>query len=155
MKKGFTLIELMAVIAVMAVLAMFVLPNVIDLFSGSVDKVMKAQEAEAVDAAKLYLQDYCIHPINNTYKNDCNSNFKNISIDGKKKYLCVNTLQEKEYFEEVLYKDVPCKGIVVLSQNENEIYDSGQTYLFCGENGNYDYETEGGEEYKSYLNSCS
>lgn len=152
MKKGFTLIELMAVIAIMAVLVIVVLPNVIGIFTDSLDKAMHTQEATALDAAKLYIQDYCTHPINQTYRDHCNDNFR--TLDTENKYLCVNMLQDKDYFDTILYRDVPCNGIIVLKINEKGVYDTGQTYLYCGSSGNYVYETEGGNSYESYLSNC-
>ncbi len=152
MRKGFTMVELLAVIGIIAILVIIVIPNVIDIFNESVDDTMQAQEGEAIDAAKLFVQDYCTHSIDDTHRQECNSKFK--KIDDKTKYVCISTLQEKEYFDTIFYKSVPCSGIVVLKANENDIYDTGNAYLYCGDAGNYIYKTEGGN-YESYLSSCN
>ena len=71
MKKGFTLIELIAVMAIVGVLSIMIVPNVIKLLNGSMEDTMKITENEVVDAANLYVEDYCRNPINDEYRDNC------------------------------------------------------------------------------------
>ena len=50
MKKGFTLVELLTVIAIIAVISLLVLPNVISLYNRGAKNAMITQENEVVDA---------------------------------------------------------------------------------------------------------
>ena len=54
MKKGFTLIEVTAVIAILGILAIFVVPKVSTVISNSKKKVCESIRITAEDAAKSY-----------------------------------------------------------------------------------------------------
>jgi prepilin-type N-terminal cleavage/methylation domain-containing protein len=148
MKKGFTLIELIAVMAIVGVLSIMIVPNVIKLLNGSMEDTMKITENEVVDAANLYVEDYCRNPINDEYRDNCLVDKK--TINESKIYFCLSTLQGRKMIKEVYFKEsTSCKGIVTYDY-ENYKYFNPKAYLYCGES----YETEGGSTYKIYADGC-
>lgn len=148
MKKGFTLVEILAVIAIIAMLSVMILPGVINLFNGAMVDSMKVSENEILDAANLYIEDYCRNPIDDDYRSKCNEDKKVISES--KVYFCLSTLQGRKIIKEVYYKEsTSCRGVITYDV-ENYKYSNPKVYLFCDE----DYMTEGGTDYKSYANTC-
>ena len=89
MKKGFTLVELIAVIAILGILVLLVAPNVIGMFSRGVSDTMKIQETNVLDAAKLYIEDFCRNPIDKSRLSSCNTSrmelflFGDVNNDGQ------------------------------------------------------------------------
>ena len=57
MKKGFTLVELLAVIAVLALIAAIAYPIVTGLISDMKENASESQKREIIDAAKYWAQD--------------------------------------------------------------------------------------------------
>ena len=74
-KKGFTLVELLAVIAIIAILGTMGVAAVLKIYNNNINKTMVVQENNIAEASKTYLEDYCIDPIDNTYK--CPDSYKN------------------------------------------------------------------------------
>ena len=159
MKKGFTLIELLAVIALVALLGILALPKVIEIFNESTTKTMKVSETEILDAANLFVEDYCKNPIDNSYRTICNDSL--VEIERGVVYFCLKTLQDNKVIKKTYFGgNVPCDGIVVYNYeaNINKFY-NGKTYLICSENlspYNYDFEynTDGFNDYSEYLFGC-
>ncbi len=148
MKKGFTLVELIAVIAVIGLLSIMVVPNVIELLNKSSYDSMKIVENEVLDAANLYIEDYCKNPIDDEYRTLCNTDKK--SISSNKIYLCLSTLQRRKIMGDVYFKNATsCKGLVVFDYVDNK-YKNGKTYLYCGS----DYTTSDGSSYEIYADGC-
>ena len=133
-KKGFTLIELLAVIAIISILATIGVTAVIKIYNDSVKKTMIVQENNVAEASKSYLEDYCIDPLDNTYR--CPSSYENNS---EIRYICLSDLQDNEkgnYVSKVNYKNEDCKGIITFSKNDDGEYIKAKTYLYC------DYDTK-------------
>ncbi len=133
-KDGFTLVEVLVVIAIIGVLAILILPNFIKTFSDASGGVAKAQENQVVDAAKLFVEDYCRNP-GREEKGQCNSYSITIETNSTstKKYTCLNTLQNKNYIENIVFKNNECVGFVVYDKdNDSKNYHDYKSYLQCG-----------------------
>ena len=150
MKKGFTLIEIIAVIAIVGVLSIMIIPKVIDLLNDANNDTMVISEHEVLDAADLYIEDYCRNPISADYRTLCNTDKKLIGTD--KVYLCLSTLQGRKAIKEVYFDEtVSCKGIVLYDYDPSRNkFSNGKTYLYCED----EYTTEGGSAYKTYADEC-
>ena len=128
-KRGFTLVELLVVIAIISILATIGVTAVIKVYNDSVKKTMIVQENNVAEASKSYLEDYCIDPLDNTYK--CPSSYENNS---EIRYICLSDLQDNEkgnYISKVNYKNEDCKGIITFSKNDDGEYINAKTYLYC------------------------
>ena len=85
MKKGFTLIELMAVIVIIALIALFVFPNIVNQIKKSNDSNNDSLSSVIISAAKRYVND---NPNDFGEKKD-----HNYCID-------INTLIDNDYLKE-------------------------------------------------------
>ena len=151
-KRGFTLIELLAVIAIISILATIGVTAVIKIYNDSVKKTMIVQENNVADASKNYLEDYCIDPLDNSYK--CPNSYENNS---EIRYICLSDLQDNEkgnYVSKVNYKNEDCKGIIVFSKNDDGDYIKAKTYLYCDYDSSkktYNYITDESLDTSKYL----
>lgn len=144
-KNGFTLTELLAVIALISILSLMAVPAIISQYNNAVQKEMKVQENEVKSAANIYLTDYCLEAIDDA---SCPETMV------KQNYICLSDLQKSDtkYINKVLYKKYPCDGVIVY--DENETYEDGKTYLFCGyEDEKFAYATDM-NYYTSKYSSC-
>lgn len=160
-KKGFTLIELIAAIAILSILAIIVAPNVLGKFNESRIKAMIIQESKLVESGTILVQDYCKNPINDDYKNKCSNVYANVSsiknvkdknnqatnldlnevINGAtgtsgvtRKYVCVKDMKTLGYYSEKLkYGGNDCVGFVVyLIDNATNREVSSYSHIKCG-----------------------
>lgn len=145
-KNGFTLIELLVVIALLIVLVLFAVPNVIKVYNENVIKNMHIQEANVVDAANLFVDDYCDNPIDDSVS--CPSSYTN-GLNGKK-VVCLNDIQNKidKYLGSVKYKGSDCKGYVTYYLNsETGVYTDEKAFLFCGKKSSVSYKYQTTDDY--------
>lgn len=138
-KKGFTLTEILTVIALIGVLLLFVMPNLVKIFSGSVKNTMRAQENELNEAGLLYLEDYCKNRLGN---NICPATIKRDSNNKYNGYVTLNTLVGIDYIDEISVQGEDCNGCVIFTENK------GKAYLTCGQM----YESKSDVDYKSICN---
>lgn len=120
--KGFSLVELLAVIAILSILTLIAVPNAIKIYNEAVIKEMQVQEGEVKNAANIYLTDHCLDPI---------PGFTCPATMTEDNFVCLSDLQEgnDNYIGKVLYKKKNCDGVIVY--NEGDVYENGNTYLFC------------------------
>lgn len=118
-KKGFTLMEVLAVIALIGVLLLFVTPNLVKIFSNSVNSTMKVQEQEIEDAALLYLEDFCRNKLPN---HTCPSSIRRNDDKTYSGYITLDTLEIEDYIDEVSLQSVDCGGCIIYTNNKPEAY---------------------------------
>ena len=142
-KKGFTLVELLAVIAIVAVLGTVAVIASVKIYNDNIKKSMIVQENNVAEVSRTYLEDYCLDPLDDTYK--CPESYEN---NTETKYICLSDLQDNvkgNYVTKVNYKKKDCKGIITFSKNNDGEYVNSKTYLYCNysdKNNKYEYVTD-------------
>ena len=129
-KKGFTLIEILAVVAILGILSLIAVPNVLKYLKTSQEQAMIIQENNIADAANLYNEDYCIHPIGNRTCEVCTIIKNGTTIS----YVKLSVLKNLSLIDEVKFKNSSCDGVVVWNPEAR----TKKTYLVCGS----DYATD-------------
>ena len=120
-KKGFTLVELLAVIALLGIILIIVIPNYNNLFGEGKNIESEIQKNEIENATKLYLEEHCINPIDDTY--ECDLELNNSTYNGE---ISSKTLINEGYIDENELKNdliisVQNDKIEVKKVNYNEI----------------------------------
>ena len=143
-RNGFTLVELLAVVAIMAILVIIAVPNIIKVYNSGVLKEMLVQENNIKDAANLYLEDHC----NSKLDEDsvCPSSYEYANYNDEK-FVCLSDLQaaNDNYINDVMFKSDTCQGVIVYDRDrETGLYTDAKTYLYCGDSdtGEYNYVTD-------------
>ena len=124
-RKGFTLIEIIFVIAILGILVVIATPATIGIVKSSKVKIMKINENEVADASKIFANDYYFNPISKEYKEKKDEVFPLVRINNNYyRYVCLNTLKENKYLEnDIKYADeIDCDGLVYYEfKRENEL----------------------------------
>ena len=129
-KKGFTLVELLATIAILSILVVFVVPEVYGYLNQGYSSALELQEREVVDAAVLYVEDYCKSPINSQYKLSCNLNTK-INASGFIVYygnIKLSTIISSGYIGNISFRNKSCSEKSYITVNDDG---SIEAYLKC------------------------
>ena len=126
-KNGFTLVELLVVVAILAMLVALVVPNVMESYHNSLKKDMEIQENGVVDAANIFIRDFCYSPITQENLANCPVYFKDKMISGVNyRYVLLDDLVNLKFIPAVYYSDVKCKGFDNGRYNKNP-----KAYLKC------------------------
>ena len=118
MKKGFTLVELLAIIILLSVIVVFVVPKIIDTLNGNKSKLGNVQKNEIKEAASLYIEDTCINPISDEtvceYSTTRDEEGNILIVSG---IIPLETLGEKEYISSSnIIKN--CEGNILIENNK-------------------------------------
>ena len=108
-RKAFTLVELLATIAILAIISVLFIPSVMNVISDSKTKVYKAKEEILVNAAKdytLYNRDYIFPTGSNAT------------------YITINTLVTNTFMSKILDDEGSgeCNGFVRITVNSASDY---------------------------------
>lgn len=116
-KRGFTLVEVLAVIVLIGALMLIIVPNITGVFGGSLNKAMEIQENEIEDAALAYLEDFCKNPIG---RNRCTlTRSSDNTYSGS---VSLSTLISNDYIDVVTAQKTTCEGYVVFTSNKAKAY---------------------------------
>ena len=132
MRKGFTLLELLVVIALLGVLLLIVVPSTIKILDGSIVNTMKIQEEEVENAAKIYLEDYCKTPIDGSKICPLSRTITDgvVYFNGE---ISLDVLVTANYIDEVSVRSENCVGRIVFVDNEPDAFLScGSVYTSVG-----------------------
>lgn len=107
MKKGFTLVELLAVIIILGMLVVLLVPNVISLLKSNNLKVYKIKEKELLRAAEDYIQ----------YDDD----FVAPTNEEPIKYITIQSLISKNYINKILDNSSgeECLAFIKITKDSN------------------------------------
>ena len=146
-RKGFTLVEIVAAIAIMAIIGLIAAPAVIKKFNSSRIQAMAIQENKLVEAGDILLDDYCKDAIDYDKKRKCKfyyqdlplsdedkTNYSDIIKDNKiYKYICVSDIKDLDYYsEELVYSGTPCQGVVIYEiDKKSNLTSDSYSYVKC------------------------
>lgn len=107
MKRGFTLVELLAVIIILGLLVTLLVPNVITLLKSNSLKVYKIKEKELLNAAEDYIE--------------YDSDFIAPTTSEPVKYITIQSLISKNYINKILDNSTgeECSAFVKITKNGN------------------------------------
>ena len=92
-KRGFTLVELLAVIAILAILVIVAMPNVIDMFNSAKADTFVTEVQKYMDSAKTaFVSDAFSNAAETIYYSSedvSGLDTKKLDMDGNKDYKCV------------------------------------------------------------------
>ena len=142
--KGFTLVEILAVVIILGILTAFMYPNVSKLIEKNKDDNYKQIEKSIITATKIYLSDY-------RYK---------ISIDEEKNITKIDgqTINENKIPISILVNEGNIKttkeGIIIYPKNKEQCLNLDESYIKVSYDSNkkdftYGYSDEDSEEDKN------
>ena len=109
--KGFTLVEILAVITILSLIMVFVVPNFLSLLNKSKASTIDIQKQMIISAARLYVED-----CNNLQNKNVTCNF---TVTDGKTIIDLNDLISNGYINEVKNKDKTCNATITV---KNEKY---------------------------------
>ena len=106
-KRGFTLVELLAVIAILAILVIVAMPNVIDMFSDAKANTFVTEVQKYMDTAKTsFVRDAFSNPAETIYYSSedvSGLDTKKLDMDGNKDYFI--EMDRHGNFKRIVIKD--------------------------------------------------
>lgn len=122
--KGFTMVELLAVVIILSLIMVIVYPSVNNILSGGRNTVDKLTLENIEDSATMFAQDIyiCDNNIINILKNDLNYSGVSNCKDAKEKLqqgitITMNILRDYEYIS----RADKCNGNIILKMNGDKI----------------------------------
>lgn len=158
-KNGFTLIEIIGVVAILGILAVIATPAVVKTLNNNKLKTLKVAENNLADSANLFAQDFCNSPISSNHKKYCKPDSTEdtdkartvLQYDYNSYFICISDLKELEYFSsDVKYEGKNCDGAVVFIKNSKGKYTNATTYIKCDTL----YTSSDDTNVKNIVNSC-
>lgn len=126
-KKGFTLIELMAVIVVLAIITVISVPIILNTINISKEKLYKEQENKLVELAEEYLEDNTIEETDSeiviTKENLIEGGYIDEIYDFKSsESTCEGYISITNYLSNPMYKAyISCDGYVTEGFDSNKL----------------------------------
>ena len=126
-KKGFTLIELMAVVAILAIIGVIVIPKILKVKEDSINRLYKEQEDRLVEKAKEYMDDnYISSSLNEfviTKTQLISGGYISEIYDLEKKETTCNAYVEVTSYSTtpVIKAYISCNGYVTTGYDQNKI----------------------------------
>ena len=162
-KKGFTLVEIIAAVAIMALLVTIAGTNLIKKYNESKINAIIVQEEQIVQSGDLVVNDYCKSPINDSYLLQCDNYYQSyvdsnddlVIEDGLyTKYICIKDLKDLNYYSEKLqFSGAECSGVVIYKIDERtDLQKDSFTIIKCGEG--YTTQREDAQEYINRFDEC-
>ena len=142
-KKGFTLVELIAAIAILSIIALIATPGILKNYNKSKIQAMTIQKSKLVEAGNILLDDYCKDSVNKEYKEKCKIYYQELDKDSASqlsedkdyKYICVKDIKKLKYYtEELKYGGTPCQGVVVYElDKKTSLQTDSFSYVECSD----------------------
>ncbi len=132
-KNGFTLTEILVVLALIGLLLVLVVPRIGNSLNKGTERAMKVQENELKDAGLLFLEDMCKNPLE---KGKCPTTIKySNTTNTYSGYVLLNSLVSEKYIDEIKLDKETCNACVKFTNNEAKAYiKCGTTYITEGYN---------------------
>ena len=111
--KGFTLVEILAVLTILSLLMVFVVPNFLSLLNKSKASTIDIQKQMIISAARLYVED-----CNNLQNKNVTCNF---TVTDGKTIINLNDLISNGYINEVKNKDKTCNATITVKDEKYSV----------------------------------
>ena len=139
MKKGFTLVEMIATIAILSIIILISAPSVLKSYNESRIKAMVIQETKLVEAGDILLDDYCNDALDESKKEKCSEYYQrlysvsNLKDEVNYNYICVRDLKNLKYYsEKLVYGGSNCQGVVVYeTDKKTNLKVDSYSYIDC------------------------
>ena len=162
-KKGFTLVEVIAVVALLAILIGLAGTSFVKKYNESKLEALVIQEGQLVQSGDMVVRDYCKDPLSEGYQLQCDDYYQSYTDSNDKlivennlytKYICVNDLKNLGYYsEELKYSGVDCSGVVVYKIDEDtDLQKESFSVIRCGED--YVSNVDDAESYIREFSEC-
>ena len=108
-RNGFTLVELLAAIAVLAIISVIAAPSIIKTYNSSRIEAIVIQENKLIEAGDILLDDYCKDAINDSYKEKCDIYYQKLDnlsaseLSTEKDYI-IKFTKSQQYFKQMFEK---------------------------------------------------
>ena len=105
-KKGFTLVELIATIAILSIIVLISAPSVIKSFNKSRIQAMAIQENKLVETGEVLLDDFCRDAIDDSYKEQCEVYYQELVLSNEDKENNKDILNKNKIYKYICVDDM-------------------------------------------------